>query len=74
MLSCTQKSNMKITTKYSRVYQAEMIFMIELNSKPKSVVGNRQVNKSMARVLPKQDQQVLRSVWKMTLALNLIQS
>ena len=49
---------MKITTKYSRVYQAEMIFMIELNSKPKSVVGNRQVSESPARALPKQDQQV----------------
>ena len=74
MLSCTQKSNMKISTKYSRVYVAEMIFMIELNSKPKSIVGIRQVNESPARALPKQDQQVLRSVWKMTLALNLIQS
>ena len=29
---------MKLITKYSRVYQAEMIFMIELNSKPKSFV------------------------------------
>ena len=65
---------MKLITKYNRLYQAEMIFMIELNSKPKSVVGNRQVNKCSSRALPKQDQQVLRSVWKMTLALNLIQS
>ena len=64
LLSCTQKSNMKITTKYSRVYGAEMIFMIELNSKPKSVVGIRQVNESPARALPKQDQQVFgRWLW-----------
>ena len=68
LLSCTQKSNMKITTKYSRVYGVEMIFMIELNSKPKSVVGIRQVNKSTARALPKQDQQLLTGVWTMTLA------
>ena len=34
--------------------------MIKLNSKPKSVVGNRQVNESP---LPKQDQQVLTGVW-----------
>ena len=37
--------------------------MIKLNSKPKSIVGNRQVNESPARALPKQDQQVLAGVW-----------